>query len=39
MSLRSMANYFKVGEEPYTVPTSTQPQIFNYPVTVNSDIL
>ena len=38
MSLRTMANYFEIGKEPYTVPTSTQPQTFNYPVVANSDI-
>ena len=32
MSIRTMSNYFPRGQEPYCVPSSTQAQTFNYPV-------
>jgi len=38
MTFRSMSNYFKIGEEPYTCPNSTQQQNFNYPVVANSNV-
>ena len=38
MSIRTMTNYFKKGQEPYCVPTSTQAQVFNYPVSCNDKL-
>ena len=38
MSIRTLSNYFKKGQEPYCVPTSTQAQVFNYPVSCNSNL-
>ena len=38
MSIRTMSNYFKKGQEPYCVPTSTQAQVFNYPVSCNDTL-
>ena len=38
MSLSQLKNYYAVGKEVFAKPSSTQPQTFNYPVVVNSDI-
>ena len=38
MSVRSMANIFPNGQEPFTCPTSTRNQYFNFPVACNSDV-
>ena len=38
MSLSSFGTFFPIGQEPYTKPVTTQPQIFQYPVTCTSTL-